>query len=112
MLNGFTSGCGVPAGAPQPDVKPFNKAVFDALKPGGVYLIEDHAAAVGAGPEVTFKMHRIEAAQVKAEVEAVGFKLVGESDVLKNPDDPHAKMVFDPSIRGRTDKLLLKFRKP
>ena len=103
---------GAPAGTPQPDVKPFNKAVFDALKPGGVYLIEDHAAAVGAGPEVTFKMHRIEAAQVKAEVEAVGFKLVGESDVLKNPDDPHAKMVFDPSIRGRTDKLLLKFRKP
>ncbi len=103
---------GAPAGTPQPDVKPFNKAVFDALKPGGIYLIEDHAAAAGAGPEVTFKMHRIDPAQVKAEVEAVGFKLVGESDVLKNPDDPHAKMVFDPSIRGHTDKLLFKFRKP
>ncbi len=103
---------GAPAGTPQPDVKPFNKAVFDALKPGGIYLIEDHAAAAGAGPEVTFKMHRIDPAQVKAEVEAVGFKLVGESDVLKNPDDPHTKMVFDPSIRGHTDKLLLKFRKP
>ena len=103
---------GAPAGTPQPDVTPFNRAVFDALKPGGVYLIEDHAAAAGAGPEVTFKMHRIEAAQVKSEVEAVGFKLVGSSDVLKNPDDPHAKMVFDPSIRGHTDKLLLKFKKP
>ena len=103
---------GAPAGTLQPDVMPFNKAVFEALKPGGIYLIEDHAAAVGAGPEVTFKMHRIEAAQVKAEVEAAGFKLVGSSDVLKNPDDPHAKMVFDPSVRGHTDKLLLKFKKP
>ena len=42
----------------------------------------------------------------------MGLKLVGESDVLKNPGDPHEKMVFDPSIRGHTDKLLLKFRKP
>jgi predicted methyltransferase len=103
---------GAPDGTPQPDVTPFNKAVFDALKPGGIYLIEDHAAAPGAGPQVTYKMHRIEEAQVKAEVEAVGFKLVGESDVLKNPADPHTAMVFDASIRGHTDKLLLKFRKP
>ena len=103
---------GAPAGTPQPDARPFDKAVFDALKPGGVFLIEDHAAAAGAGPEATFKMHRIEPAQVKAEVESVGFKLVGESDLLKNPADPHDKMVFDPSVRGHTDKLLMKFRKP
>ena len=103
---------GAPAGTPQPDVRPFDKAVFDALKPGGVYLIEDHAAAADAGPDVTFKMHRINPAQVKAEVESVGFKLVGESDVLKNPADPHTAMVFDPAIRGHTDKLLFKFRKP
>ncbi|HEX4096224.1 MAG TPA: methyltransferase [Caulobacteraceae bacterium] len=103
---------GAPAGTPQPDVRPFDKAVFDALKPGGIYLIEDHAAAADAGPEVTYKMHRINPAQIKSEVESVGFKLVGESDVLKNPADPHTAMVFDPSIRGHTDKLLLKFRKP
>jgi predicted methyltransferase len=103
---------GAPEGTPQPDVKPFDKAVFDALKPGGIYLVEDHAAAPGAGPQATFKLHRIEAAQIKSEVEAVGFKLVGESDVLKNPADPHTAMVFDPSIRGKTDKVLLKFRKP
>ena len=101
-----------PAGTPQPDVKPFNKAVFDALKPGGTYLIEDHAAAADAGPDATFKLHRINPAQIKAEVEAVGFKLIGQSDVVKNPGDPHTAMVFDPSIRGKTDKVLMKFRKP
>ncbi len=103
---------GAPAGTPQPDAKPFDKAVYDALKPGGIFLIEDHAAAAGAGPEATFKMHRIDPAQVKAEVESVGFKLVGESDILKNPADPHTDMVFNPAIKGHTDKLLMKFKKP
>ena len=103
---------GAPAGTPQPDAKPFDKAVYDALKPGGIFLIEDHAAAAGAGPEATFKMHRIDPAQVKAEVESVGFKLVGESDILKNPADPHTDMVFSPAIKGHTDKLLMKFKKP
>ncbi len=101
-----------PGGGPPPDVGGFNKAVFAALKPGGVYLIEDHAAAAGAGPGVTSTMHRIDPAQVKSEVEAAGFKLVGESDVLKNPADPHTDAVANPAIRGHTDKLLFKFRKP
>ena len=101
-----------PPGAPPADVAGFNKAVFAALKPGGIYLIEDHAAAAGAGPEATSKLHRIDPAQVKTEVEAAGFKLVGQSDVLKNPADPHTDAVFNPAIRGHTDKLLFKFRKP
>jgi predicted methyltransferase len=101
-----------PPGASAPDVAGFNKAVFAALKPGGIYLIEDHAAAAGAGPDVTSKLHRIDPAQVKSEVEAAGFKLVGESDVLKNPADTHTTPVFDASIRGKTDKLLMKFRRP
>ena len=101
-----------PGGGPPPDVAGFNKAVFAALKPGGIYLIEDHAAAAGAGPDATSKLHRIDPAQVKSEVEAAGFKLVGESDVLKRPADPHTDPVFNPAIRGHTDKLLFKFRKP
>jgi predicted methyltransferase len=101
-----------PGGGPPPDVAGFNKAVFNVLKPGGIYLIEDHAAAAGAGPDVTSKLHRIDPAQVKSEVEAAGFKLVGSSDVLKNPADPHTDMVFSPAIRGKTDKLLFKFKKP
>lgn len=101
-----------PPGAPPADIAAFNKSVFDALKPGGIYLIEDHAAAAGAAPGVTNTLHRIDPGQAKTEVEAAGFKLVGESSVLANPADAHTAPVFDPSIRGHTDKMLLKFRKP
>ena len=94
------------------DMAAFNKLVFDALKPGGIYFIEDHAAAAGKGISDAPKLHRIEKSAVIAEVEAAGFKLVGESDLLKNPDDDHTKAIFDPAIRGKTDQFLLKFRKP
>lgn len=100
-----------PPGAPPADIAALNKAVYDALKPGGVYLIEDHAAAAGA-TGVTGTLHRIDPAQVKQEVEAAGFKLQAESDLLKNPSDTHDKPIFDPSIRGHTDKLLMRFVKP
>jgi predicted methyltransferase len=100
-----------PPGAPPADMAAFNKAVFDALKPGGVYLIEDHAAAAGAAG-VSGTLHRIDPAQVKQEVQAAGFKLAAESDLLKNATDPHTAPVFDPSVRGKTDKLLMKFVKP
>jgi predicted methyltransferase len=101
-----------PPGASAPDIAAFNKMVFDALKPGGVFLIEDHAAAAGAGPGVTGTLHRIDPAQVKTEVEAAGFKLAAQSDALKNPADPHTATVFDASIKGHTDKMLFKFVKP
>jgi predicted methyltransferase len=94
------------------DMAAFNKHVYDSLKPGGVYFIEDHAAATGTGVADAPKLHRIDKAAVISEVEAAGFKLVGESDVLKNPADDHTKVVFDPSIRLKTDQFLLKFRKP
>jgi predicted methyltransferase len=91
-----------------------NKEIFKALKPGGVYLVVDHAAAPGTPTdEAANKLHRIDEAVVKKEVEAAGFKLVTEDDkLLGNPADPHDKLVFDPSIRGKTDQFILKFRKP
>ena len=91
-----------------------NKEIFKALKPGGIYLIVDHAAAPGTPTdEAANKLHRIDEAVVKQEVEAAGFKLVAEDDkLLGNPADPHDKLVFDPSIRGKTDQFILKFRKP
>jgi len=90
-----------------------NKAVFKALKPGGIYLIVDHAATPGAPLTVADTQHRIDEANVKKEVEAAGFKLVTEDDkLLGNPADPHDKGVFDASIRGKTDQFVLKFRKP
>lgn len=94
------------------DMARFNKAVFDALKPGGVYVVLDHVAAKGSPADVTDTLHRIEPSTVRREVEAAGFKFVGESKVLANPADPHDKGVFDASIRGKTDQFLYKFRKP
>jgi predicted methyltransferase len=94
------------------DVAAFNKAVYSALKPGGLYVILDHSAAQGAPANVTETLHRIETSTVRREVEAAGFKFDSESLILANPEDPRTAKVFDPSIRGHTDQFLLRFRKP
>jgi predicted methyltransferase len=89
-----------------------NKEIFRALRPGGLYVVVDHAAAAGAPLTVADTQHRIDEAIVKKEVEAAGFKLIGEDQMLANPADAHDKLVFDPSIRGKTDQFVLKFQKP
>jgi len=89
-----------------------NKAVFAALKPGGTYIVIDHVAEAGSGLRDTEKLHRIDPAIVKQQVEAAGFEYVGESDVLRNPKDDHKATVFDDAIRGHTDQFAYKFRKP
>jgi predicted methyltransferase len=94
------------------DMAAFNKAVFRALKPGGLYLVLDHKAAAGAPADVTETLHRIEPATVRREVEAAGFRFEGESSILANPADPRTIEVFDKSVQGHTDQFLLKFRKP
>jgi predicted methyltransferase len=88
-----------------------NAEIFKSLKPGGVFLVVDHAALAGAttAPDA---LHRIDIAQVKSEVEAAGFKLESQSALLADKADPHTASVFDPSIRGKTDQFILKFRKP
>ena len=94
------------------DVPAFNRKVFAALKPGGLYVVLDHSAAADAPDDVTETLHRIQEDRVKREVEAAGFELVGESRLLANPADPRTRNVFDDSIRGKTDQFILKFRKP
>jgi predicted methyltransferase len=94
------------------DMAVVNKAVYDALKPGGVYIVLDHVAEAGSGVRDTNTLHRIDPAAVKKEVLAVGFTFEGENNTLRNPADPHTKNVFDPSIRGKTDQFIYKFRKP
>ena len=89
-----------------------NKAVFDALKPGGVYFIVDHAAVAGADESVLLSLHRIDEALVKREVLAAGFVLEAESDLLRNPADKRGKMVFDREVNRNTDQFVLKFKKP
>ena len=94
------------------DIAAFNKAVFDALKPGGAYVVLDHAAAPNAPTDVTETLHRIGPATVRREVEAAGFVFDGESAILANPADPRTIKVFDKTIQGHTDQFILKFRKP
>lgn len=94
------------------DVAGFDKAVFSALKPGGIFVVIDHSAPDGSGLGDTNTTHRIDAAVVKRDMAAAGFRFVGESPVLRNPADTREKLVFDPSIRGRTDQFIYIFRKP
>ncbi len=89
----------------------FNRAVHEWLKPGGVYVIVDHAATAGSGTSDTPSQHRIDPATVRAEVEAAGFVLDAESSLLANTDDPHLVKVFDPTIKGQTDRFAYRFVK-
>ena len=94
------------------DMLKFDKSVYDALKPGGVFFVLDHAAGVGAAPDPEDKLHRIEPSIVRKQVEAAGFKFESESKLLANAADDHTKTVFDSAIRGHTDQFIYKFRKP
>jgi predicted methyltransferase len=90
----------------------FDKQVFAALKPGGLFIVIDHVAPAGSGMADTDTLHRIDPAIVKKQVESAGFVFAGESNVLRNPNDPHTIKVFDKSIRGHTDQFIYRFRKP
>jgi predicted methyltransferase len=90
----------------------FNRAVYERLKSGGYYVIVDHATAAGVGMSNAQSLHRIDPVSVREEVEAAGFVLDAESTVLANKDDPHSSKVFDPSIKGETDRFAYRFVKP
>ncbi|MEO6968671.1 MAG: methyltransferase [Rhodanobacteraceae bacterium] len=94
------------------DMLSFDKQVFAALKPGGLFVVIDHVAPAGSGASDTNTLHRIDPMLVKKEVESAGFVFDGESNALRNPADPHTAKVFDPSIRGHTDQFIYRFRKP
>jgi predicted methyltransferase len=94
----------------QADLAAFNRRIYAALKPGGVYMVEDHAANAGTTLAQSEPLHRIDPAIVRQQLEAAGFKYVGESTVLHNPADTRDAPPF--SMQGKSDKFLLKFRKP
>ena len=94
------------------DVPAFLAELFKGIKPGGTLGIVDHQAVSGSPAETGSTLHRIDSAIVIAQLEGVGFVLDGESKVLANPEDDHTKGVFDPEIRGKTDRYVLRFRKP
>ena len=87
-----------------------NKAMFDALKPGGFLVIADHSARPGEGTSVGKTTHRIEESALVGEVTAAGFKLVGSADFLRNPADPRDVSVNRSGIKN--DEFVLKFQKP
>jgi predicted methyltransferase len=95
------------------DVAAIDRLLFSAIKPGGYLIVEDHVAVTGAPVvETADKLHRIDPAIARQELEAAGFVFDGESDILRNPADDHSKVVFDPAIRGKTDQFLYRFKKP
>jgi predicted methyltransferase len=94
------------------DVAALNKRFFDALKPGGIYLVIDHVAEAGSGLRDTESLHRIDPKRLRREIEAAGFEFDAQSNALRNRSDDHKKSVFAPGVRGRTDQVVYRFRKP
>jgi predicted methyltransferase len=94
------------------DTLAFDRAVYAALKPGGVFFILDHQGAPGLSDADIEKLHRINRDVVVREVTSAGFKLVDEGKFLRRTADDHSKSIFDESIRGHTDQYALRFVKP
>lgn len=99
-------------GWPKFDIDKLLAELYEGLKPGGVLGIVDHVAAPGSPRESGGTVHRIDAAAVIEDLEAAGFVLDATSDALRNPDDDYTKSVFDPAVRGKTDRFILRFVKP
>jgi predicted methyltransferase len=100
-------------GIPKMDPNLFLKAVYDSMKPGAVIGVIDHVASPNSDARATVeKYHRIDPDVVKADFKRAGFVLVASSDLLRNPADKHDVEVHDPSIKGKTDRFIFKFRKP
>ncbi|PZO05521.1 MAG: hypothetical protein DCF28_03685 [Alphaproteobacteria bacterium] len=94
------------------DVARMNAAVFAALKPGGIFVVIDHAGRAGTTNTEVGTLHRIDGEFLKAEVVRAGFVFDGESTAVANPADDRTVNVFEPAIRGRTDQFVYRFRKP
>ena len=96
----------------QVDTAAFNRAVFAALKPGGIYFVLDHEAPPGTDLAAIARLHRIEKAQVIREVTAAGFKLAAEGNFLRRTGDDQSLPIFDKAVQGHTDQYALRFVKP
>lgn len=100
-------------GIPRMEPSAFLKAVYAAMKPGATIGVIDHVAGANSDTRATVeKLHRIDPNVVKADFKRAGFVFAGSSDLLRNPADDHSLLVFDPKIRGKTDRFIFKFKKP
>lgn len=94
------------------DPDKFLASLHTAMKPGGVVAIVDHVGSGSNTREIVEKLHRIDPTIIKADMARAGFVLEAESDMFANPEDDINKLVFDPSIRGKTNRVVMRFRKP
>jgi len=99
-------------GWPRIDGPAFLAELMKGLKPGGIVAIIDHYAEAGAPAETGDTLHRIDPAIVVTDMEAAGFVLDGQSDLLRNPNDDLTKIVFAPELRGKTDRFMMRFKNP
>jgi predicted methyltransferase len=98
---------------PRMDPDAFLRTVFQSMKPGATIAVIDHVANPGGDTRAVVEaLHRIDPAVIRADFARAGFVLDGESDILRNPQDDHTKLVFDPAIRGHTDRVVYRFRRP
>jgi predicted methyltransferase len=97
---------------PRTDPNQVLAALFGAMKKGGVVAVVDHVGPAGDTRAVVDKFHRIDPETVKADFQRAGFVLDGESQLLRNTTDDHSKNVFDPAVKGKTDRFAFRFKKP
>lgn len=97
---------------PRTDPNQVLAGLYGAMKPGGVVAVIDHVGAAGDTRAIVDKTHRIDPEVVKADFKRAGFVLDGESDVLRVPGDDLSKNVFDPAVKGKTDRFAFRFKKP
>jgi len=100
-------------GLPRIDPNSVTQAIYRTLRPGGIVAVIDHVANPGRETRAEVEAtHRILPATVRTDFERAGFVLEAESPMLRNPADDRSVNVFTPSIRGRTDRIVYRFRKP
>ena len=97
---------------PLTDPDKYVAALYAAMKPGGIVGIIDHVGKGSDTRALVDETHRIDPSVVRADFERAGFVLEASSDILANPDDDHEMGVFNPAIRGKTDRFIFRFRKP
>jgi predicted methyltransferase len=100
-------------GFPRMDPEAFLRTIYRSLKPGGTMAVVDHVANPGGDTRAVVEaLHRIDPATLRADFERAGFVFEAESNLLRNQADDHSKNVFNPEIRGKTDRIVYRFRKP
>lgn len=97
---------------PAIDADNFIERLYGIIKPGGILGIVDHAAEPGVSVTVANTLHRIDPGIIRSDLISAGFDFIGETDILRNPSDDRSKPMSDPSIRGQTDRVVMKFQKP